>query len=107
MQKFLNKEYFYFKNLLNKNTFIIIVFALFIIIGILFSVLGWLCNVKFYCNNNQEYYLQTIGIVILIFTLCFILVPYIIRILLNCIFYKQYLDQKQLYIISDSPLNSV
>ena len=70
-----------------------------IIIGALISItvvtltFGFICNVNIYCGNTNTGLLITVGFSCLISIAIFIIIPIMIRCFINCIWYRQYIEQ--------------
>jgi len=92
MQKFLNEEIESIKKSLQKHTFILALFILYITLAISLLISGIYCNIYESCSYDQRVYILTWGMILSITIITFILIPICLRLILNCIYTKKIID---------------
>jgi hypothetical protein len=89
MQKFLNEEATHLSKQFKKHPFIPVIIIITIIAGIVSLTLGMLCNTSFKCSDAEKDVALHIGVNLCIITAVAIIIPCILRYILNCIYYEK------------------
>jgi hypothetical protein len=98
MQQCLNEDVSY----LCKRPWIIVLLLIFVLSGISMLTVGILCNIRFPCSDQLQTTILTIGMNMSLISLTFIVIPIILCLMINCIWYKK----EVLPVTTRSPLNS-
>lgn len=102
MQQCLNEDATYFYNKFKKYPCLLVLVILFIAIGVALFTVSLLCNYRFPCTDIQQNYTLIFGLNICILVTTFIGIPFILRLILNCIWQKE----EVLPVVTRTPLSS-
>jgi len=86
MQTYLNEEIVDIYDDLKKYPIVLLILVLFISGSIGLILYGSLCHIHYSCTEAQQYFTMSFGLSGCIIILLFIIIPYLLRLLLNCLY---------------------
>jgi len=106
MQKCLNEDATYFSKKFKKHPWIAVIIVLFVLSGITTLTVSLLCNIKFPCTNDQQNYALFFGMNMCLASTIFILLPFLLTGIINCIYYDTIVEPVLPIVRTRSPLQS-
>jgi len=88
MQNCLNDMAFDIQDLSREYPVVYVILGMFVITGILSTLFGLICNKYIGCSTIDVIALIEVGVLILVVSLFYIIAPYIVRYILNWMFYS-------------------